>query len=305
MHSPRVRRLTPGDAAALRALRARSLVEEPFAFGSSPGDDVFDDSEWVTGVLEPHHDSAIFGAVAGSELVGMVGLARSTKPKVRHRAEVFGTFVSREHRGSGLGRELMGALVDHAEVTGVGRLALTVTEAMPAAVRLYRDAGFQEWGRETGYMVVEDQAVDAIHMGLGLAPAFGVGGPARLARATVLVRDLDASIEFYGRLGFRVLHDSGEPPARLVHVGFPGQEPVGLWLMAAGPEAAERVGDQTGGHPLLVLYVDNAAAEYERLGEVGVELGDPPDGAAESPHFMARDLVGNTLVFVQLAGGAA
>ncbi len=305
MQTPRARRLEPGDASALCALRARSLVEEPFAFGSSPGDDVFEEPGRVAGMLATELESAVFGAFSESELVGMVGLVRASKAKVRHRAEVYGTYVAGEHRGRGLGRELMQVLVEHARATGVGRLALEVTEAMPAALALYRAAGFREWGRETGYLIVEDRAVDAIHMGLGLAPAFEQGVSARLARATVLVSDLDAAIEFYGRLGFRVLHDSDGPPVRLVHVGLPGQEPIGLWLMQAGPEAAERVGDQTGGHPLLVLYVDNAAAEYERLSGQDVELGDPPVGTSDSPHFMARDLVGNGLVFVQLAGGAA
>lgn len=55
-----------------------------------------------------------------------------------------------------------------------------------------------------------------------------------LGRVVVLVADADAALSFYQDvLGFAVLHDRTAGGYRYLHLGLPGQEPVGLWLMTA------------------------------------------------------------------------
>jgi GNAT superfamily N-acetyltransferase len=58
-------------------------------------------------------------------------------------------------RGSGLGRRLLGETLDHARAAGFGRVFLWTLAGLPAAERLYAEAGFalekevtgRQWGR--------------------------------------------------------------------------------------------------------------------------------------------------------------
>lgn len=67
-------------------------------------------------------------------------------------------------------------------------------------------------------------------------------------------------------LGFEVLHDNATDGHRYLHVGVPGQDEVGLWLLPSSEASA--VGNQTGGEPLVVLYTDDLDRVVEHLGNV-------------------------------------
>lgn len=119
-----------------------------------------------------------------------------------------------------------------------------------------------------------------------------------IGRLTLLVEDLDTAVRWYRTvLGFEVLHDSTVEGFRYLHIGVPGQPVVGLWLLPTGD--TERVGAQTAGEPLLVLYTDDLDAVIERLVSHDVEHWDVrDDGSSRSLHL--RDVVGNVLVVAQL-----
>ncbi|MFG2328091.1 VOC family protein [Streptomyces sp. NPDC048604] len=122
----------------------------------------------------------------------------------------------------------------------------------------------------------------------------------------VLVEDSDAALAFYRDvLGFSVLHDETGDGFRYLHVGVPGQERVGLWLMTAAAERErEPVGRQSEGRPLLVLYTEDLDRVRERLREHGVRVWNEREGAgSRSLHF--ADLYGNVIVAAQLNGGEA
>jgi GNAT superfamily N-acetyltransferase len=52
-------------------------------------------------------------------------------------------------RGSGLGRRLLGEALAHARAQGIGRVYLWTLDGLPAAARLYAEAGFVEVERLT------------------------------------------------------------------------------------------------------------------------------------------------------------
>lgn len=140
-------------------------------------------------------------------------------------------------------------------------------------------------------------AMDA-HVEAGLFS--GVG------RVVVLVDDPGAALDFYrGVLGFRVLYDRTEGGYRYLHVGVPGQESVGLWLMpAVGDQERARVGRQCGDQPLLVLYADDLDRVGGRLRDHGVRVwNEREDAGSRSLHF--ADLYGNVIVVAQLHDPAA
>lgn len=121
-------------------------------------------------------------------------------------------------------------------------------------------------------------------------------------RMTLLVDDFDAATEFYGdMLGFEPIFD-GELPdgTRLLHVGLPDQDPVGLWLLEPQAESAQdRVGAQTGGEPAMVLYTDDCRGDCERLERAGVEIRSGPTESPDDVHAHVVDPFGNELVLVE------
>ena len=82
------------------------------------------------------------GKVAGTAGIEAVG----TKYKVRHRAE-FGISILREYWGLGLGKALTKACIQCARDAGYVQLELNVVADNARAISMYRDLGFEEFGR--------------------------------------------------------------------------------------------------------------------------------------------------------------
>ena len=101
---PTVRALGVDDAPLLVALRREALQAEPFAFAASVADDTALAVESVRGFLGTPDTQAVHGAFDGSDLIGMVGLARFTRSKQRHKALIWGMYVTPRCRGAGIGR---------------------------------------------------------------------------------------------------------------------------------------------------------------------------------------------------------
>ena len=59
-------------------------------------------------------------------------------------------FVEAAARGSGLGRELVEAALEHARRRGCARIELDANEANEPALRLYRSVGFGSWSDAAG-----------------------------------------------------------------------------------------------------------------------------------------------------------
>ncbi len=86
-------------------------------------------------------------ALVDGKVVGTAGIeAVGSKYKVRHRAEL-GISILREYWGLGLGRALMEACIQCARDAGYIQLELSVVAENERAVALYRNIGFEEFGR--------------------------------------------------------------------------------------------------------------------------------------------------------------
>lgn len=86
-------------------------------------------------------------ALVDGKVVGTAGIeAVGTNYKVRHRAE-FGISILREYWSLGLGRALTTACIQCAREAGYLQLELNVVAANERAVALYRNMGFEEYGR--------------------------------------------------------------------------------------------------------------------------------------------------------------
>jgi ribosomal protein S18 acetylase RimI-like enzyme len=121
---------------------------------------------------------AIFGAFA-TELVGTVAIYRDRLIKARHKAHIWGMYVSPEGRGQGTGRRLMEAAVEWARgQPGVSQVELVVSTRTPVAKRLYHSLGFTTWGLEPAALCINGELIDDEHLVKHLAVPAPPGRPA-------------------------------------------------------------------------------------------------------------------------------
>jgi RimJ/RimL family protein N-acetyltransferase len=158
------------DAMQYRKLMLQAYELAADAFTSTAAErEAEPESFWVKRIADPSGMSAAFGAFEGQELVGTVALEFSAKPKTKHKALLIGMYVSPKARGTGAGRALLEAAVEHARARqGMLLLTLTVTEGNTAATSLYTRAGFQPFGVEPMAILTPGGYKAKVHMWLAL-----------------------------------------------------------------------------------------------------------------------------------------
>ena len=160
-----IRRLAPADAPAYRALRLRGLAEHPDAFNSSADAEAAKPLSAVETRIAADSPDVVFGAFFGGVLAGVVGLARESREKNRHKATVFGMCVAPELARRGIARALLRHLVATAQQDpGIEQLVLTVTHSNVPARSLYESEGFRSFGIEPRAIRVADRYYDKNHM---------------------------------------------------------------------------------------------------------------------------------------------
>ena len=122
----------------------------------------------------------------------------------------------------------------------------------------------------------------------------------RWGRTVILVDDYEKAERFYcDALGFEVVFDSGPATGqRYLHLGTHGV--ASIWLLKASGASTERVGSQTGGEPLGVIYVDDLDEAMTRLRDFGVAITDEIGSDSDSRYVHVPDPYGNDLVLVEM-----
>lgn len=162
--SLQIQPLTPDDAEQYRALMLEAYARHPQAFTSSVREREKLPLAWWGARLDGELD-LILGAFVQGRLAGIVGLAFELREKARHKATLFGLYVTAEQRGSGLGRQLVQQLLaEAARYEGLRLLQLTVTAGNDPALSLYRRCGFVQFGLEPQAVRVGEDYFDKIHM---------------------------------------------------------------------------------------------------------------------------------------------
>lgn len=163
-----IRLLHHDDAETYAQLRREALLDSPLAFASSPDDDLASTAESVRAQLAKAPESVILGAFR-PRLVGSVGLYRDRHQKCRHKAHLWGMYVSPAHRRRGIASELLETALRHAgSMPGVRWVHLSVSSTAREALRLYESVGFSCWGTEPEALRHEDRIVSEHHMAICL-----------------------------------------------------------------------------------------------------------------------------------------
>ncbi|HKS65654.1 MAG TPA: GNAT family N-acetyltransferase [Candidatus Acidoferrales bacterium] len=166
-----IRRITRLDAEALWKLRFQALEDEPAAFGES-AEELHETGieAYAERISNAGKDDFIFGAFAGSGLIGMAGFFRLKNRKEQHKGWIWGVYVSPEFRARGAGRALLQNVVQAArDLPDVRVLHLKVAATQQAARNLYLSLGFRSIGVEPLALRIDDGFVDEDHLILQLA----------------------------------------------------------------------------------------------------------------------------------------
>lgn len=124
-----------------------------------------------------------------------------------------------------------------------------------------------------------------------------------LGRSIILVENYDDAAQFYQtNFDFIPLFDvTTDVGQRFLHVGTEPTDSLGIWfLKAEGKEQRDRVGNQTGAQPTLVIYTTDLNQLYNRLTKNKVRIKSTPITTPEYAFFHCYDLYGNELVIVEL-----
>lgn len=141
-----LRRLGSDDAARFFELRLFGAAQAPLGFRIAPDDvrkvpvDVWatrlaSDVEYIAGIFDE------------SRLVAIGGVSQVTGEKLNHKALLWGMFIHPEYRNLGLGRRIVVDLVNAARKFARS-VHLTLMADNQAALNLYLNCGFVEYGRE-------------------------------------------------------------------------------------------------------------------------------------------------------------
>ncbi|MBP1871120.1 putative acetyltransferase [Ensifer adhaerens] len=116
--------------------------------------------KWLEGLSE---DNTVIIAERDDRIVGMAGLHRNKGR--RYHSAMLGISVDDNHRGEGIGKALLTALIDAADNwLGISRIELTVFTDNEAAIALYRKAGFEHEGTHRAYALRNGVLADVIAM---------------------------------------------------------------------------------------------------------------------------------------------
>jgi len=157
-----IRLLTADDASPWWTLRLEALETQPEAFGASLEDHRAMSLAVAADRVQLDLDSRfVVGAFIDGELIGTAGFWRQRNPKIRHKGEIWGVYVTERARGKGVGRALMVFLLARAvQVEGLEQILVSASTTQAAAIALYHSLGFRSFAIEKRAMKVGDRYFD-------------------------------------------------------------------------------------------------------------------------------------------------
>jgi ribosomal protein S18 acetylase RimI-like enzyme len=168
MSNLKIQRVLPGDIERWFKVRIESLYDSPSAFLASPETEISQGADYFKKSIENGGDeNVIFGCFEGDEIVGSVGLYRESAAKARHKGTIWGVYVKPDYRGQKIGRRLLQAAIEFAQVTmKLEKIDLSVDSSREPAKKIYASLGFKKWGLEKRAVQIDGKYFDEEYMSL-------------------------------------------------------------------------------------------------------------------------------------------
>jgi ribosomal protein S18 acetylase RimI-like enzyme len=163
-----IRPLDTGDATAFRRIRLKAISDSPSAVWPTYEEEAKRTVEEIEARIQRKSTQVVFGAFIDSKLVGIAGLRREPLEQVKHKAVLWGVFISPDRRREGVARKLISSVPSFARDEGVLQIQLCVNAENDRAQSLYRSLGFKPFGLEPRAMRVGAKYFDEEHMVLRL-----------------------------------------------------------------------------------------------------------------------------------------
>jgi RimJ/RimL family protein N-acetyltransferase len=155
MNSWTVRRVTPADAARMRALRLEMLADSPLAFLETVAQAAARSHEGYRQRIvqaSAGNQLAQFIADPGGRLIGHAG--GTVLPEEPGVTVVFAVYLTPAYRGGKVLAELIEAVAQWSRAAGRRHLMLEVVVGNDRAVRAYEKLGFEDTGDRMPHPVV-------------------------------------------------------------------------------------------------------------------------------------------------------
>jgi RimJ/RimL family protein N-acetyltransferase len=163
-----IRPLTAADAGSFREIRLQAIADSPSAVWPTHDEEAQRTMPEIEARIGQTDNQVVFGAFVDTELVGIAGLRREPLEQVRHKAVLWGVFISSDWRRAGFARRLLSHVTTYARANGVLQIHLGVNAENARARALYHALGFVSYGLEPRAMRVGDKYFDEEHMVLRL-----------------------------------------------------------------------------------------------------------------------------------------
>lgn len=148
------------DAALYRDIRLEALTANPEAFGSTFE---IENAQTLSWFVDRLGASTVLGAFRDMKLVAIAGFAVHQGQKCAHKGSLWGMYVRPGSRGTGIGSQLVEAILDLAR-QHVELIQLTVVRDNVQAWRLYTRLGFVDYGLERNALKQDGRYYDEILM---------------------------------------------------------------------------------------------------------------------------------------------
>lgn len=125
----------------------------------------------------------------------------------------------------------------------------------------------------------------------------------QLGRIVLLIEDYEKSADFYEtNFGFKRLFDeTTDAGQRFLHIGSGPHDSSGIWFLKADTQSQkERIGNQTGGQPTMVIYTTHIDVLYDRLKRNKVKLKTEIIKMSGYAFFHCYDVDGNEIIVTEL-----
>jgi ribosomal protein S18 acetylase RimI-like enzyme len=161
-----IQKLNAKNAKQYQVIRLKALKENPEYYSSSYEEESKRDLSMIESRLS-QESFQTFGAFKGDMLVGIVTLARESREKTKHIADIFGMYVDSNYRHQGFGKALMTYVIKQAkDDLNIKQLRLSVTDTNQPAIKLYESFGFISYGLEKNAMYYNQTYYHSLMMAL-------------------------------------------------------------------------------------------------------------------------------------------